>query len=187
MANQALEKNGHETTLDHRTLAAQGIEREPQYHLGPAAAAMERKNKAVGKPSTERGLEYQKQLEIVELEKEIKSLERQKEKEDIASEKIKNSTEDFQSRYEQWKANKVSIPVEQKEQAGVSAQDEKIDTLQPQVNIESSRADFKAKYEQWKAEKQAKELAENQEKQRQLDKQKQEQAKRPKSRGDFSR
>ncbi len=187
MANQALEKNGHKTTIDHRTLAAQGVEREPQYHLGPAAAAMERKNKAAGKPVTDRGLEYQKQLEIVELEKEISSLERQKEKDDIASGEMKSAKDDFHSRYEQWKANKVSIPVEQKERADVSTSEKEIDTPRPQVNTESSRADFNAKYERWKAEKQAKELAEKQEKQRQIDKQKQEQAKRPKSRGDFSR
>lgn len=33
--NRALEKYGHGTRVDHRSLAAQGIEREPESHLGP--------------------------------------------------------------------------------------------------------------------------------------------------------
>lgn len=69
MANKSLEKYGHNTSIDHRTLAAQGIDREPQYHLGPAAAAMERKNKA-----TDRGTEFQYRLKI---DKEIKEQEKE--------------------------------------------------------------------------------------------------------------
>lgn len=39
--NQALAKHGHEARIDHRTLAAQGIDRLPQIHLGPHIGAME--------------------------------------------------------------------------------------------------------------------------------------------------
>lgn len=42
-ANRALERSGHEARIDHRSLKEQGIDREPTQHLGPAAAAMERK------------------------------------------------------------------------------------------------------------------------------------------------
>lgn len=42
-ANNALERAGHESRIDHRSLKKQGIDREPTQHLGPAAAAMERK------------------------------------------------------------------------------------------------------------------------------------------------
>ena len=52
-ANNALELAGHAARIDCRTLNAQGIDREPTSHLGPAAAAMERKGMA-----TERGHEY---------------------------------------------------------------------------------------------------------------------------------
>lgn len=45
MANEALREVGQAATLDHRTLAAQGINRTPQVHLGPTAAAMQRKGK----------------------------------------------------------------------------------------------------------------------------------------------
>jgi len=39
----ALQLSGHEARIDHRTLEAQGIDREPTTHLGPRIAAMERK------------------------------------------------------------------------------------------------------------------------------------------------
>ena len=39
--NAALQAAGHEIRIDHRSLEAQGIERVPGIHLGPAAAAME--------------------------------------------------------------------------------------------------------------------------------------------------
>lgn len=42
-ANHAFRLAGHEARIDHRTLEAQGIGREPTTHLGPSVAAMERK------------------------------------------------------------------------------------------------------------------------------------------------
>lgn len=39
-ANFALEKAGHEARIDHRSLAAQGINREPTWHQGKAATHM---------------------------------------------------------------------------------------------------------------------------------------------------
>jgi ATP-dependent exoDNAse (exonuclease V) alpha subunit len=43
LANTTLELHGHDARIDHRTLAAQGIDREPGIHLGPAATAIERR------------------------------------------------------------------------------------------------------------------------------------------------
>lgn len=40
LCNQALERAGQEARIDHRTLEAQGIERAPGVHLGPAASAI---------------------------------------------------------------------------------------------------------------------------------------------------
>ena len=40
-ANQALERAGLDVRIDHRSLAAQGIERLPSLHLGPTVAGME--------------------------------------------------------------------------------------------------------------------------------------------------
>jgi hypothetical protein len=36
LQNAALEKHGHTARVDHRTLKAQGVEKEPERHLGPA-------------------------------------------------------------------------------------------------------------------------------------------------------
>lgn len=46
MSNQALGRAGVDARIDHRTLAAQGIEREATQHLGPQATAMERQGVA---------------------------------------------------------------------------------------------------------------------------------------------
>lgn len=43
LTNQALERAGRHERVSHKSLAAQGIEREPTFHLGPAATAMERR------------------------------------------------------------------------------------------------------------------------------------------------
>lgn len=44
-ANRALEKAGHDQRIDHRSLADQGIDREPTLHLGPAATQHIRRGK----------------------------------------------------------------------------------------------------------------------------------------------
>ena len=43
LTNDALEQAGKKQRIDHRTLAAQGIDREPTKHLGPAATEYERR------------------------------------------------------------------------------------------------------------------------------------------------
>ena len=43
LANAALERHGHEARVDHRSLEAQGVEREPMQHKGPAIAGIERR------------------------------------------------------------------------------------------------------------------------------------------------
>lgn len=43
LTNEKLLEHGHEIRIDHRSLAAQGIEREPTVHLGPAVSGMERR------------------------------------------------------------------------------------------------------------------------------------------------
>ena len=41
--NKHLEMHGHEARVDRRTLEAQGVEAEPQQHVGPVAPAMEKR------------------------------------------------------------------------------------------------------------------------------------------------
>ena len=66
IANAALERAGIHERINCHTLADQGIERAPSYHLGPCAAAMERKG-----IQTRRGQEYRNAQTIRQLEKEI--------------------------------------------------------------------------------------------------------------------
>lgn len=58
-ANRALERAGHAERIDHRSLADQGIDRQPTQHLGPTATAIERRT---GEPSRRR-LDQQAALE----------------------------------------------------------------------------------------------------------------------------
>ena len=57
--NQALERAGHEIRIDHRSLAAQGLERLPSLHLGPTVAAMEARG-----IETERGAEARRREQV---------------------------------------------------------------------------------------------------------------------------
>ena len=57
--NQALERAGHAIRIDHRSLAAQGIERLPSLHLGPTVAAMEARG-----IETERGAEARRRAQV---------------------------------------------------------------------------------------------------------------------------
>ena len=57
--NQALERAGHAVRIDHRSLAAQGIERLPSLHLGPTVAAMEARG-----VETARGTEARRRAQV---------------------------------------------------------------------------------------------------------------------------
>jgi ATP-dependent exoDNAse (exonuclease V) alpha subunit len=43
LTNERLQEHGHEARVDHRSLEAQGLERVPTVHLGPAVTALERR------------------------------------------------------------------------------------------------------------------------------------------------
>lgn len=60
-ANRHLERHGHEARIDHRSLKAQGIEREATQHLGPTATQMERKGKASERGEQNRQIERRSQ------------------------------------------------------------------------------------------------------------------------------
>jgi hypothetical protein len=47
--NRALKREGHEARIDHRTLEAQGTDREPSVHIGPNAMEMERRGISTGR------------------------------------------------------------------------------------------------------------------------------------------
>ena len=83
LTNERLKELGHEVRIDHRSLEAQGIEREPTVHLGPAVSGMERRGieTEVGKRLELEALEagqqrLEKAAELGRLERETAGLER---------------------------------------------------------------------------------------------------------------
>ena len=74
LTNERLRENGIDDRIDHRSLAAQGIEREPTRHLGVAATGYERRT---GEPSWKR-LQFEREAgERLARAKELGKLERQ--------------------------------------------------------------------------------------------------------------
>ena len=69
--NQALERAGHAVRIDHRSLAAQGVERLPGVHLGPDVQAMEARG-----VETDRGAEARRRVVV---NTELAALHRQQE------------------------------------------------------------------------------------------------------------
>ena len=74
MTNERLRENGIAARIDHRSLEAQGIEREPTKHLGPAASGYERRT---GQPSDKRIQQEREAVERLTKAKEAGELERQ--------------------------------------------------------------------------------------------------------------
>ncbi len=80
LQNERFQENGIASAVDHRSLEAQGLDREPTRHLGPAATGYERRT---GEPSTKR-LDFEREAaerlarakELGELEREAQELER---------------------------------------------------------------------------------------------------------------
>ena len=74
LQNERLREAGIEARVDHRTLEAQGIDREPTRHLGPAATGYERRT---GEPSRKR-MDYEAEIaDRLARAKEAGELERQ--------------------------------------------------------------------------------------------------------------
>ena len=63
LANEKLLEHGIQARIDHRSLTAQGIEREPTSHLGPSVSALERRGieTEVGRRLKREGLEAARQ------------------------------------------------------------------------------------------------------------------------------
>ena len=69
IANRHLERHGFEGNLDHRSLEAQGIDREPTKHLGPLATEIERDNRESYTGNENRATEERNfELKILNLE-----------------------------------------------------------------------------------------------------------------------
>jgi hypothetical protein len=80
LANERLREHGHEARIDHRTLEAQGIDREPTRHLGPTATAIERRTGQASRKRQDFDQDIAERLERAkaagELERQSQALER---------------------------------------------------------------------------------------------------------------
>ena len=74
LTNERLRENGIAARVDHRSLEAQGIDREPTQHLGPAASGYERRT---GQPSDKRIQQEREAVERLARAKALGELERQ--------------------------------------------------------------------------------------------------------------
>ncbi len=88
LANEALSAAGQDDRIDHRTLAAQGIAREPSPHLGPKASGYEARTglpsnvrqlrEAANAPRAALAVEIQQaEASVIELEAQLSALERE--------------------------------------------------------------------------------------------------------------
>lgn len=102
-ANIALAHAGHHASIDHRSLAAQGIDRTPTYHLGPAAAAMERKGKQSDRGERQREEEAERQRQAHALEE----AERQAKDARALALMIEQGRAQARAEYEAWKAEQL--------------------------------------------------------------------------------
>jgi hypothetical protein len=67
IGNRHLERHGFAPSLDHRTLEAQGIEREPSIHMGKAATAIEREGTASELGAVNREIAVENERRVIDL------------------------------------------------------------------------------------------------------------------------
>ena len=132
MQNERLREAGVEARVDHRTLEAQGIDREPTRHLGPAATGIERRT---GEPSHKRQDFDQEAIERLSRAKEIGQLER--ERKTLASSIIDLSGD--------LSAAKAERTRQQQDAARQAAAQEQVKEQAKSV-LTSGAADFRAKF-----------------------------------------
>lgn len=153
LANAELQKHGIDTRIDHRTLEAQGIEREPARHLGPAAAAIERRT---AEPSRIRlDWEYESMTRLTsarkkgDAERDIKAIDRS-----ILD--LSGNVETAKRERDRLLAEKSSIPSPRQLEAGMAAAREQ---FAQHKEMQAGMNDARAAYAQFKAEQIAKQAA----------------------------
>lgn len=62
LTNQALERAGHKERVTHKSLEAQGIDRQPTVHLGPTVTAMERRGVRTDRGELNRGADDTREI-----------------------------------------------------------------------------------------------------------------------------
>lgn len=146
LQNERFRENGLEFRVDHRRLEAQGIDREPTRHLGPAASGYERRT---GEPSRKR-LDFEAEV--------AKRLSRAKEAGELerASRQIDRSIIDLSGDLEAAKAERLQVEQE-RQRAGMEAVRAQFEAHKV---AEAGKQQAREAFERFKAEQAAKQRAE---------------------------
>ena len=164
LQNERLREAGIETRVDHRSLEAQGIDRAPTRHLGPAATGYERRT---GEPSRKR-LDYEAEAaEWLARAREAGELERQAK----ATEK---TILDLSGDLDAAKAERERQPTLEMKQAAAAGVADFRAQFEAAKLAELGKQQAREAFERFKAEQRAAELARQQAAERELARQKQE-------------
>ena len=152
LQNERLREAGIEARVDHRTLEAQGIDREPTRHLGPAATGYERRT---GEPSRKR-MDFEAEIaERLARAKEAGELERQSRQSDRL---ILDLSGDLETA-KQERDRKPAAPSQDELRAGMEAARAQFEAHKL---AEAGKAQAREAFERFKAEQRAAELARQQ-------------------------
>ena len=166
LTNERLRENGIEARVDHRSLEAQGIDREPTRHLGPAATGYERRT---GEPSRKR-LDFEAEVaDRLTRAKEAGELERQGRQIDRG---ILDLSGDLEAARQE-RDRKPAAPSQDELRAGMEAARAQFEAHKL---AEAGKAQAREAFERFKAEQRAAELArqrEEAERKRQAEQQRQ--------------
>ena len=145
LTNERLRENGIAARVDHRSLEAQGIDREPTQHLGPAASGYERRT---GQPSDKRIQQEREAVERLARAKALGELERQSRQSDRL---ILDLSGDLSAA----KAERDRQPAPEVKQAAASGVADFRAQFEAAKRAEAGKQQARQAFEQFKAEQQA--------------------------------
>ena len=130
LQNSHLEKHGHTDRVDHRSLKDQGIEREPEKHLGPKfinSISIEQASAILERRAMERELLQANKARdsIIDLSTDIKSAIAEKNKPNNIDQEMRAGMDAFKKTFEEKKEFLAGFEKFKKEQAEKQAQKEK--------------------------------------------------------------
>lgn len=159
LTNERLRENGIAARVDHRSLEAQGIDREPTQHLGPAASGYERRT---GQPSDKRIQQEREAVERLARAKALGELERQSRQFDCL---ILDLSGDLETA-KQERDRKPAAPLQDELRAGMEAARAQFEAHRL---AEAGKAQAREAFERFKAEQERQKQAEQARQQAQAD------------------
>ena len=97
VCNEHLKAKGYKTQIDHRTLKAQGINREPTIHMGVIAHKMEKRGIKTERGQKNREINNQK-IELKKIERELNMLEKDRKDIEDINKRLNEARKDRENR-----------------------------------------------------------------------------------------